>query len=85
MTPAPTSIEFFHVSPDLGAIVHKIGYLTIILVFINDFNQRWGQRMLPIRAYVPSGTAMLKSVGIKALPLAGTFVSKALGTNLARI
>lgn len=36
---------------------------------------------LPIRAYVPSGIAILRSVGTSAFPLAGTLTSVALHIN----
>lgn len=38
-------------------------------------------KILPIRAYVPSGIAMLRSVGTNAFPLAGTVTSVELRIN----
>lgn len=54
---------------------HKFTTSTITHTYKTEKRER---ENLPTRAYVPSGTAMLKSVGTKALPLAGTLVSNAL-------
>ena len=43
-----------------------------------DNNNKSRKINIPMRAYVPSGIPMLKSVGTRAFPLAGTLVSVAL-------
>ena len=43
-----------------------------------DNNDKSRKINIPMRAYVPSGIPMLKSVGTRAFPLAGTLASVAL-------